>query len=130
MSLRYNIAVALIDGNAHLEQFSPSRIVARDACELATRVAVEIDPEMDRVYPGLYAGIVHIETNDGRRFSRRVDHSKGMPENPMQRREIDAKFISLASAAVGGARASALLALVREAFSSQSIAEVSRAIGE
>lgn len=101
MSLRYNIAVAIIDGNAYLEQFSPSRIAARDVCELAARVAVEIDPEMDRVYPDLYAGIVHIETKDGRRFSRRVDHSKGMPENPMQRRESDSEFISLASSGVG-----------------------------
>ena len=53
-----------------------------------------------------------------------------MPENPISRREIDEKFISLASMAVGDARAGALHGLIRGAFSSQSIADVSRAIGE
>jgi 2-methylcitrate dehydratase PrpD len=130
MSLRYNVAVALIDGRAYLEQFTPSRISAPDVCELAARVAVEIDPEMDRVYPGLYAGIVHIETKDGRRFTRRVDHSKGMPENPMSAHEIDEKFLSLAASAVGRARAGVLLQKVRHAFSSLNIAAVSKAIGE
>jgi 2-methylcitrate dehydratase PrpD len=130
MSLRYNVAVALVDGRAYLEQFSPSRISARDVCGLAARVEVEIDPEMDRVYPGLYAGIVHIETKDGRRFTRRVDHSKGMPENPMSSAEIDEKFLSLASSAIGRQGAGALLGRLRDAFSSRSIADVSTTIGE
>ncbi len=129
MSLRYNIAVALADGRAYLEQFSDSRISAPDVCELARRVIVEIDPEMDRVYPALYAGVVHIRTKDGRRFSRRVDHSKGMPENRMTPHEIDEKFISLASSAVGASKARQLLAIARGVPASESIAHVSRAIG-
>ena len=129
MSLRYNLAVALIDGRALLEQFTPERIAAPEVCELASRVSIEIDAEMDRLYPRLYAGIVHIEMQDGRRFTRRVDHSKGMPENPMSSREIDEKFLSLASAAVGPGQAKQVLESARAAFEAPSIDELARSIG-
>jgi 2-methylcitrate dehydratase PrpD len=129
MSLRYNIAVALLDGRALLEQFTPQRIAAPDVCDLASRVGVEVDPEMERVYPGLYAGITRIEMKDGRRFTRRVDHSKGMPENAMSAAEIDSKFLSLTSFAVGREHAKRLLEGARAAFDRPRIGELAQSIG-
>jgi 2-methylcitrate dehydratase PrpD len=101
MSLRFNVAVALADGAALIEQFTEARIHDPFVCDLASRVDVEIDPEMDAIYPGRYAGIVTIVLEDGRRFRRRIDDPKGMPENPMTAEDLDAKFLSLAEAAVG-----------------------------
>ena len=129
MSLRYNLAAALIDGKAFLEQFTPERIQASDTRELASRVDVEVDPEMDRIYPGLYAGIVHLETKDGSRYTRRVDHSKGMPENPMTSRDIDEKFASLASFAVGRSPPGELQDRAHPAYGGADIGDQSRAIG-
>lgn len=43
---------------------------------------VEVDPEMDAIYPGRYAGILRVLLRDGRQFSKRVDYSRGMPEWP------------------------------------------------
>lgn len=129
MSIRYNVAVAMLDGNALIGQFTPARLADARVNELIARVDVEVDADMDAVYPGLYAGIVTIQLNDGRSFRRRVDHSKGMPENRMSSGEIDAKFLSLAGAAIGDAEAKRLLPQVRSAFELPNLAPLARTIG-
>lgn len=121
MSLRYNIAVAMHDGQAYLEQFAPERIVEPRTVALARRVEIEIDPDIDRAYPEIYGGRVTIVTRDGRTLSERVDYSRGMPENPMSHAEIERKFMSLATVAVGADRAAEILALANGAFAADSV---------
>ncbi|VWX61216.1 conserved hypothetical protein [Burkholderiales bacterium 8X] len=122
MSLRYNIAVALFDRQALLEQFTPERIVEPRTVEMARRVVIEIDPEIDRAYPEVYGGRVTVLTRDGRSLSRRVDYSRGMPENPMAHEEVERKFMSLASVAVGRERAAEIMALANNVFAADSVA--------
>src|SRR3990172_2672762 len=76
MSQRYNIAVAILDKQAYLDQFTEKRIKEPQVCDLASRVRVEVDPEMDAVYPKLYAGKVTIVTKGGKPITKRVDYSK------------------------------------------------------
>jgi 2-methylcitrate dehydratase PrpD len=121
MSLRYNIAVALMDGQAYLEQFTPERIVEPRVVELSRRVEIEIDPDIDRAYPEIYGGQVTLVTRDGRTWTRRVDYSLGMPENPMPMEEIERKYMSLARASVDEESAHAILELAGGAFDAPSI---------
>jgi 2-methylcitrate dehydratase PrpD len=121
MSLRYDIAVAMIDRSAYLEQFTEQRIKEAQVCDLAARVQVEIDAEMDAVYPELYAGKVTVVTKQGQRITKRVDYSKGMPENAMSKAEIEAKFRSLATAAIGERQAEALLGQLNATFAARTI---------
>ncbi|TDR92882.1 MmgE/PrpD family protein [Enterovirga rhinocerotis] len=129
MSIRYNVAVALADGTALIEQFTPHRLGDSSLNALIARIDVEVDAEMDAVYPALYAGIVTIRLKDGRSFRRRVDHSKGMPENRMSSGEIDAKFLSLVGAASGDETARELLPRLRAAFDSPTLAPLARSLG-
>ena len=129
MSLRYDVAVALADDAALVEQFTPARIADPAVTDLASRVAIEVDPEMDAIYPGRYAGIVTVTLTDGRRLRKRVDFSKGMPENPMSLEEIHAKFRSLATAAVGEPEAERLLARLVTLFDEPDVAHVGRLLG-
>jgi len=129
MSQRYNIAVAMLDKQAYLEQFTEERIKEREVCELASRIKVEVDPEMDAVYPKLYAGKVTVVMKGGQRITKRVDYSKGMPENPMDKEDIERKFLSLAGAAVGREQAESLLAEVNRVIDSETIAPLAQALG-
>src|SRR5690606_27840597 len=101
MSLRYNIAVALADRQLYLEQFAPQRIGDPALMDLVGKIDIEIDPDLDSLYPAIYGGRVTIVTRHGQSVTRRVDYSKGMPENPMSRQEIERKYMSLATAGVG-----------------------------
>ena len=130
MSIRYNVAVALIDSAALIEQFAPGRIADPVVNELVTRVNVEVDPDMDAVYPDKYAGVVTVELRDGARFRSRVDYSRGMPENPMSAAELDAKFTSLVAAAAGPGAPAELLPPLREIFDSRDVSPFLRLFGD
>lgn len=125
MSLRYNIAVAMLDGQAYLEQFTPQRVVEPQVVALSRRVEIEIDPEIDRAYPEIYGGKVTLHTRQGKTLSKKVDYSRGMPENPMSASEIDGKFMSLASAAVGRESAGRILHAARGLLRSGSVKPLS-----
>jgi 2-methylcitrate dehydratase PrpD len=129
MSIRYNVAVALLDGTALVEQFAPERIAAADVNELTSRVDVEVTPEMDAVYPERYAGVVTIRLRDGREVRKRVDFSRGMPENKLSAEGLQQKFHSLAGTAVGSEAAARLSASLHDIFECDSIAAVSRTLG-
>jgi 2-methylcitrate dehydratase PrpD len=129
MSLRFNVAVALVDGQALIEQFSEARVCDPAVCDMASRVDVEVDPDMDAIYPGRYAGIVTIVLNDGRRLRRRVDDPKGMPENPMTSDDFTAKFISLAGPVVGEAAANRVLSHAATFFDASEIEGFARELG-
>lgn len=129
MSQRYNIAVAMLDGQAYVEQFTEQRIRDADACDLAARVRVEVDPDMEAVYPRLYAGKVSVVTKSGQRITKRVDHPKGAPENPMSADEIARKFLSLAEAAIGRAAAESLLAEVHRGVDAATITPLAAMLG-
>src|SRR5690606_3496962 len=129
MSIRYNLAVAMIDGEALVGQFTPRRIADEDVNMLAQKVEVMVDSEMDAVYPQLYACIVTLKLNDGRSFTKRVDHSKGMPEAPMSAEEMSSKFLSLAGAAIGNGSAEHLLTALATAFSCEDMATLAEQIG-
>jgi 2-methylcitrate dehydratase PrpD len=121
MSLQYNVAVALHDRQAYLEQFTPQRTVDPAVCETARRVEIEVDPEIDQAYPEVYGGRLTLVLKNGRRLSKRVDYSRGMPENPMSGQEIERKFESLATASVGRTRGLEILAAARELFEASSV---------
>jgi 2-methylcitrate dehydratase PrpD len=129
MSLRYDVAVAMLDGQAYLEQFTEARIAEREVCDLAARIDVEVDPEMDAVYPEIYAGKVTVETRDGRRIKRRVDYSRGMPENPMDEAEVRQKFLSLAGAAAGREQARVILDEIEAAPDAPTLRPLATALG-
>ncbi len=130
MSLQYNIAVAVCDGQAYLEQFTPERIVEPKVVELAARVEIEIDPEIDRAYPEIYGGRVTLVTFQGKSYTRQVDYSRGMPENPMSNEEIERKFLSLAGAAVGAQSAEQILALAKLVFDADSVVPLARLLSQ
>jgi 2-methylcitrate dehydratase PrpD len=121
MSLRYNIAVAMYDGQAYLEQFTAERIVEPKVVALARRVEVEVHEDVDRAYPEIYGGRVSLVLKNGETVSRHVEYSCGMPENPMGEEEVRRKFMSLASAAVGAESAGRIREEAGRVFAARSM---------
>ena len=98
MNLAYIAAVTLADGDAFVEQFTPQRVVDPTLIELASRVHVHADPDVDvlgdsarhrtRVSVTLRSGRVLTETRDG---------ARGGIRDPLTRDEIVNKYRRLAS---------------------------------
>jgi len=66
MNMEYCVAVALTDGNAGPQQFTSDKIADPRLVDLAHKVRLEIDPEIEQIYPRAFPGRVAIRLRDGR----------------------------------------------------------------
>jgi len=91
-SLRYGIALCLLDGTLGLDQFADDRITDPRTTEMLS--GVHHAPQA----LGAAQNEVVIVLTDGRRLAHRVEHSKGHPRfNPMSDAEVQDKFTGCAT---------------------------------
>ena len=109
-SLKYVVATALVHGSVRLAAFEPDRMNDELTRELMQKIDVTIDPELDAAFPGQRAARVSIETKDGRKGETLQPARKGDPELPLTDRDLEDKFLELASPVLGAAAARALVA--------------------
>jgi 2-methylcitrate dehydratase len=95
-SLPYVIAAALVDRQVTPCQFTAEKIMDSRIREQLKKIEVVADPEIEKVFPALQRVIVHIDTTDGRSFSKQLDYPKGDPRNPLTDQEVEEKFAALA----------------------------------
>ena len=95
-SLPYVIAAALVERQVTPAQFAMQKILDPKIRQQLHKVEVVADPEIEKVFPALQRVIVHINTKDGRCFSKQLDFPKGDPRNPLTDQEIEEKFSALA----------------------------------
>lgn len=125
MSAQYCLAAAIVDGQLLLQQFTEARIHDRRLLELAQRVEVVVDPEIDAVYPDLFASKVEVILQDGARHSCRIDHPRGSPARPIAQEALEAKFRELTEGIVDNGAAEAIVDRVGRLEELDDIAEIS-----
>jgi 2-methylcitrate dehydratase PrpD len=85
-SMPYCVAVALIDGDAGLKQFTDERVMRKDVQDLHRKVSL-----VEHDLKTIYEVIVKVKSRKGS-FEKASVHSKGSPENPMSYSEMTDKF--------------------------------------
>jgi len=114
ISLQYLLAVMLIDGTV---TFAAAHTTARMRDPRVRRLAARIKAVGD---PALtdplrrWRGIVDVTLKDGRRLSGRTLAAKGTFENPLERRDVEAKSLDLMAPILGRRRSLALMAALFE----------------
>ena len=106
-SCYFNVATAAIRRRLTLDDLQPAALQDPEVLALARKVTYAIDAETN--FPKHYSGAVEIVTTEGRTYSDREDVSKGSPERPMSRADIEAKFMENASRALPRDRAQGLM---------------------
>jgi 2-methylcitrate dehydratase PrpD len=109
-SLKYVVATALVHGSVRLAAFEPARLQDPVTRKLMQKIEVTIDPELDAAFPNQRAARVVIDTVDGRSAEYLQPARKGDPELPLTDRDLEDKYLELASPVLGEARAKALVA--------------------
>ena len=97
-SLPYCLAAVAADGGVYPNSFEPEKLFDPRIRTLLKKIKVVANAEIDGLFPGTKRAIATITTNDGRTFTKTVDHAKGSPDNPMSDDELVAKFRANASA--------------------------------
>jgi 2-methylcitrate dehydratase PrpD len=97
-SLEYCMAVAIVDKEAGLMQFTDEKVKDTKIQELISKVKYTHPPEMGSTSADSMRGRteVVVRLKDGTELSRRVEAAKGDPENPLTTNEIESKFLDCA----------------------------------
>jgi 2-methylcitrate dehydratase PrpD len=104
VSLPFSVAVALIEGQALLKQYSDRNIRNAQVKALVNVHTIAVDDTLPR---GVSCKMV-LTQNDGRVFTSQIDYPKGSIQNPMNDQELLGKFTSLAAPVIGAKRAATL----------------------
>ncbi len=100
-SMEYCLAVALIERKVGFSQFSDEKINAPEIKQLLEKVDMYLDPEMsDLGYRGTFNANIKIVLKDGKEYSKRVDHGRGDPANPLTEEELLEKYSDCAALAL------------------------------
>ena len=91
-SLPYCVAVAFARGKAGIEEFSEDVLKDARISELARKVVLEVDPELDSLYPNKRGSIVEVTTKNGACYRYRMDLPRGEPELAATDDQVEDKF--------------------------------------
>jgi 2-methylcitrate dehydratase PrpD len=100
-SIPFSIAVAVVEGNASIYQFTDEKVRDPDIQSMMKRIRVEVDRSLDKDYPDKRGAFGEIILKDGRRFSCSLDNARGEPEDPPAPEEIEEKFVLLTKNILG-----------------------------
>ena len=114
MSARFTIAAALTEGNALPAQYTDQRLKDPELVELARRIELVPDAELDDIYPADYPGWVEIAGPDGSVERSETLNPSGAPDHPGREAALLSKYDALASDAVGEAAAERLKTVLME----------------
>lgn len=99
-SIPFALAVALHHGRIAPEDVSQENLERPEILELARKVEVVVDPEINSQFPAKTVARVTIESGGGS-FQATVEYPRGNPENPLSDEDLKAKFRSLTTRIVG-----------------------------
>jgi 2-methylcitrate dehydratase PrpD len=123
------VALAVVHGDLSMRRFTDATVASDPVQEVARRVTLRADPEMEREFPRKWPSAVRLTTRDGRVLSRRRDLPRGEPEDPFTAREVEEKFHTLASSALGEASRRELLGLIQTLPERDSLGDLFELIG-
>jgi len=127
-SLPYITAIALIDGEVTNKQFEPERFTDPQVWNFLETVKVKRNAELSAMYPDAVANIVHVDLDDGRELTKRVDYPLGHAKNPLKDSEVEGKFFALVSPALGEKRARGIVDLVWKLDEARNVDELMKAV--
>lgn len=91
-NIPFCVATALKYRRVSLESFTESRLREEALLELAEKVQLQLDPELDALYPAQWPSRLEIHLKGGDRISTAVYTPKGDPDNPISKVELETKF--------------------------------------
>lgn len=113
-SIPYCCALALMGDPADPGMYAPAVIDDPDRRELARRIEIVVDPEMEAAYPRHYGARVALELTNGERKASAVLDPHGMPADPCTPEELLEKFAQLAGRVKSETTVAAIIGTVRK----------------
>lgn len=95
MSIPYSVAVALVKGKAGIIEYEDECINDKFIIDLTKKIRVSSDSRFSANFPKLQTAAVTIEFNNGKIINSQTDLPKGEPENSLNSKEFEERFLDL-----------------------------------
>ena len=99
LSIPFSVALALIDKEVSLKQFTRERLDDPQIKDMMARIEIEADPSLNAKYPETLASIAVLETKT-KGLKNQVIYPKGNMKNPMTKDDVVAKYRALCAGAM------------------------------
>ncbi len=129
-SIPYAVAAAMVHGNTDVTAFYPDKVTDPQVQDLARRVEVVADPDMNLRRYDYPSARVQVSLNDGRTLQESVTAHHGDSKNPASHQELQAKFRFLAQDVVGPAAADEIIETVSRLDSLDNVGQLTRLLGD
>lgn len=113
-SMPFGAAVAILFGEATLDQFRQDRVDDPKVREMMRRIRCVEDPRLEPLFPKQWPASVKLKTKQGKTFTAWVEYPRGDPENALSWDELTAKFNRLTARVYTKDRASRIVCETRE----------------
>jgi 2-methylcitrate dehydratase PrpD len=109
----YAAAVALLDGDAFVEQYAQARLADPAILALMPRISIVHDPELDRGGAGKRHAVgIEAVRSDGTVLTTFAEQRRGSAEHPLSVHEVEQKFRRLVKDVLPARRSDALIEIV------------------
>lgn len=113
MNLPFTGAVMLLEGNAFIDQYQDSKLLDPAIMDLANRIIVTVDPELDALGKDEMRAVrVTVTMKDGKQYKHEQIYRPGHFKNPIPDEALHAKFRDLAGRVIKASALSRIEALV------------------
>jgi len=109
LSIPFSVALALIDKDVSLKQFTRERLDDPRMKDMMARIEIEADPALNAKYPGTLASIAVLETKTRGTLKKQVIYPKGNMKNPMTKDDVVAKYRALCAGAMDNDKSEQIL---------------------
>jgi len=122
-SMPFGAAVAMLDGKATLDQYTPEKIKSAQVKALMNKVVCVEDAALDQEFPKKWPASVTITTKNGNSHATKIEYPKGDPENPLSWEELIDKFKYLVDPVFSTQKAEEIINAVRSLDKGSDITE-------
>ena len=91
-NIPYALASRMVLGRNDWDAFDEKHFTNEQILKIMKKIKVEVDPEIESLYPNQRGSIVEVHTVDGNTLRGKIGHPLGEPENPLPSSMIKEKF--------------------------------------
>ena len=96
-SIPYTVAATLLNGGLSLEEFTDAKLRNEEILDLAARVKLILNPDLDKGPMDVKPQVLEVVTRDGKIITERIEFPKGNPNNPVTSDELVDSFRGMAA---------------------------------
>ena len=100
LSIPFCVALAIIDGEVTLTQFTKERMDEPQVKDMMSRIEIKPDASLNEKYPETLASIVEMKIRGKGKVRHQVIYPKGNKKNPMTKNDVEDKFRTLCSLSI------------------------------